>query len=95
MNTPHQHAQAAALQSCSAAKIDFACRAVEASIEPFEYGLNRISFFLTDADIKRVQEVAGGDAFLDMHHAQVALEILLMLGVEQKEDELRNQEELF
>jgi hypothetical protein len=30
-----------------------------------------------------------------MHHAQVALEILLMLGVEQKEDELRNQEELF
>jgi hypothetical protein len=78
-----------------ASNIDFVARAVEATIEPFEHGLSRISFFLADEDLKRIQAVAGGDAFLDMHHAQMALETLLLLGCEQKEDELAGQEELF
>jgi CO dehydrogenase/acetyl-CoA synthase epsilon subunit len=79
----------------SAARLDFARCLIEAAIEPFEDGLNRISFFLTDADLKRIQQVGGGDAFLDTGHAQIVLEQLLMLGTEKKEDELRDQEQLF
>jgi len=45
-----------------ASNIDFVARAVEATIEPFEHGLSRISFFLADEDLKRIQAVAGGDA---------------------------------
>jgi hypothetical protein len=78
----------------SKAKLDFARCPIEAAIEPFEDGLNRVSFFLTDADLKRIQDVGGGDAFLDMGHAQIVLEQILMLGAEKKEDELRDQEKL-